>query len=675
MDAIRALQAQLRDVQAQSNKFRLSERTVVDLIVKLISNGQLKLIHTASGKEYLTPEQVDVEIREAVAAQGGRVAISELPHHIGIGVEHIEARVPPLAKKDKWTVLSGEVISTQYLDSIQAEVDELLTHSGCLQVSALAVKFALPADFLRTQVLATGDRHVQQDIVYTDGYLSGVAARVRGTMAGTGRPLSATTLSQKFSVPESVVLSEMTRVAAEGRLVKGSVQGVTFTPASFTHAQSSKVEDFYSANGYLPLSLVKSVGINKPSEWVKEKYKGSGTVLESVFVGSRLVPEWATEVADALTAGIWVDVAALVPPSFTKGDVAMLIPQLKPKGAPCVIAGTALVSPSFIEEVAKSFEEAAKAAAAVEVKKPAGAAARAAPDDDDDDGGKKKKAKGKKGKAEKSKAEAPDDNASMSWLRDDDLAEKMESLPEDVVAELAPAVRSAVKATFEGFVAELGKSQAEASRASAEEALASIQTVVEQLQLSARAVTALALDETPVGASFFRKLGECTNLIIGSRLRAELQDDTPVTNAAREKLLNKLSKEVGASEVTKLVALAGIKKGAADAAVAALLDALDEANLFCRKVDKKREKSAAAEFKAAAKQALEAATEPLPAVLALLRVHLGKFGHALVFPDEAWAVDVLRSKLDLGDLKDLVGEFGPDAPPEYVDRVRQAAKG
>ena len=45
-----------------------------------------------------------------------------------------------------------------------------------------------------------------------------------------------------------------------------------------------------------------------------------------------------------------------------------------------------------------------------------------------------------------------------------------------------------------------------------------------------------------------------------------------------------------------------------------------------------------------------------------------------MFPDEAWAVDVLRSKLDLGDLKDLVGEFGPDAPPEYVDRVRQAAK-
>ena len=46
---------------------------------------------------------------------------------------------------------------------------------------------------------------------------------------------------RRFSVPESVVLSEMTRVAAEGRLVKGSVQGVTFTPASFTHAQSSKV--------------------------------------------------------------------------------------------------------------------------------------------------------------------------------------------------------------------------------------------------------------------------------------------------------------------------------------------------------------------------------------------------------------------------------------------------
>ena len=56
---------------------RLSERNVVELVSVLRQLGLLgeDLLHTANGREYLTAEQLKVEVLQAVEAAGGRVAL------------------------------------------------------------------------------------------------------------------------------------------------------------------------------------------------------------------------------------------------------------------------------------------------------------------------------------------------------------------------------------------------------------------------------------------------------------------------------------------------------------------------------------------------------------------------------------------------------------------------
>ena len=45
------------------------------------------------------------------------------------------------------------------------------------------------------------------------------------------------------------------------------------------------------------------------------------------------------EVSEAISSGIWVDIASLVPPLLDPPDIALLVPELRPK-TPCVVAGT-----------------------------------------------------------------------------------------------------------------------------------------------------------------------------------------------------------------------------------------------------------------------------------------------------------------------------------------------
>jgi hypothetical protein len=83
------LQQELEEVQLEDTQQRLSERNVVQLILKLIDSKKLdvskmsmkvvkgltymKLVYTLSGKEYLTLSQLEREINEEIRHAKGRI--------------------------------------------------------------------------------------------------------------------------------------------------------------------------------------------------------------------------------------------------------------------------------------------------------------------------------------------------------------------------------------------------------------------------------------------------------------------------------------------------------------------------------------------------------------------------------------------------------------------------
>jgi len=256
MDAIRELQKQLKAAQAVSNAKKISERNCIDLVQKLIATEQVKLFHTSTGKEWLTPDQLDREIRDVLVSSGGRLNVTDLPGEVGVAIEHCEGRVDVMSKKDRslWR-LHGELISSQFIQTVAQEIDETISEVGCVAVSDLASRYNLPADFIRDSVLvrisSSSSYVVKQNTIYTGTHAARVEARVRGALRGCTQPISLAQLAVRHSL-DADLLATAAQNLIRGGVVLGKLQGSTFTPKAHSEAQASRIDSFYDSNNFEP---------------------------------------------------------------------------------------------------------------------------------------------------------------------------------------------------------------------------------------------------------------------------------------------------------------------------------------------------------------------------------------------------------------------------------------
>ncbi len=131
MDDIAELFASLAAAQTQQVAQRLMERNIVDLVQKLRDQG-LQLYPTKDGKEYVTPEQVEREILDAIAAHGGRMQVRSLDDELNIPQEIVDSTLDRLlaSSRGKMRVMEGDIISSAYLDTICEEINSQLAEAG-----------------------------------------------------------------------------------------------------------------------------------------------------------------------------------------------------------------------------------------------------------------------------------------------------------------------------------------------------------------------------------------------------------------------------------------------------------------------------------------------------------------------------------------------------------------
>ena len=70
---VRRLADDFQRIQASTIAHKLSERNCVELVAKLFDRGLLDIVYTTDGKEYVTPDQLDKEIRSELHAYRGKL--------------------------------------------------------------------------------------------------------------------------------------------------------------------------------------------------------------------------------------------------------------------------------------------------------------------------------------------------------------------------------------------------------------------------------------------------------------------------------------------------------------------------------------------------------------------------------------------------------------------------
>ncbi|KAK7133527.1 hypothetical protein R3I94_015416 [Phoxinus phoxinus] len=383
-EEIRRLAADFQRAQFADTVQRLSERNCIEIVAKLVLEKKLDVVHTLDGKEYVTPAQINREVRDELYMQRGRINVVDLQKIINVDLVHVEGRASEIAKSDKSTqLILGQLIDKTYLDRLAEEVNDKLQEAGQVNIAELSKTYDLPGDFLTGELNARLGRVIMgqidqcnRGVIFTQAFVSRHKARICGLFSAITRPTQINNLLNLYGFQENLLYSVLEELVSSGRL-KGSVTGgrqdkAIYVPDIYSKAQSTWVESFLKQNGYLEFEPLTRLGIPDPVNYIKKKFKSSKLLfLKSACVGRTIVDQLEASVEEAINSASWVDLQPMLPSSLSEEDVGILLNEVLRAmnvQSSARLLSTSVVSEKFISGCLALFDDIMQQKAQKEVK-------------------------------------------------------------------------------------------------------------------------------------------------------------------------------------------------------------------------------------------------------------------------------------------------------------------
>ncbi|XP_011308624.1 E3 UFM1-protein ligase 1 homolog [Fopius arisanus] len=376
---VKRLAADFQRAQLCSTLQRLSERNCVELITKLIQLNLLDVIFTADGKEYITPQYLETQIRDELYLHGGRITHVELTKKLNVALFYITKTAIEMEKHDKnvKVILGRQIIDKNYMIQIVAEISDKLNQNGTINIAELTLHYDLPEDFLQTLVeRALGKTiHGTQDkldprIFYTEGFVATNNAKMRGAFFAVTKPTPLSTIFGQCHVPEQIFFAILDTLHGAIQIpgVISSKQGSNgiYVPAIYSKSQSEWVDNFYKQNGYLEYDALTRLGIQDAKNFVKRHFARENlTLLDSVTVGPPIIDQVDANIEETMASNSFIDIYPLLPSVFSPKDIEKILKdsQKRCKADFQIFATTVIVSNAFLDLLTKSLEHKAEAKA------------------------------------------------------------------------------------------------------------------------------------------------------------------------------------------------------------------------------------------------------------------------------------------------------------------------
>jgi len=360
MEAILALQKQLAAVQEQTQTARLSDRNIVEIIDTLTKSYDFKLIYTVDGREYLTSEHLEKQIKEVVL-QYGRINIVELPKVLNVGIERIEPRVDAMSKRGAEVVnMNGQLLTNRYLDEICEEVNEDLQQRHKIPLSDVALKYNLPHEFLlralsvRLDTIIQGN--IQNNFLITKSYQNTIKSQLRGVLRGCVRPIAIIQIKKITGIDESTINNVIEELIA-GQEIDGTIRQGAFISTRFLKDQEKIITKFYKQNTYIEYDfLQKNLYVQKPKELLSQLFKDDCIFLQSCCFSKESLEHTREQILETLNTEGAIDVTNLLPSILGEDEIESLINEhLGLQGFE--LSGTLILSNSYLDKCATAFKD------------------------------------------------------------------------------------------------------------------------------------------------------------------------------------------------------------------------------------------------------------------------------------------------------------------------------
>ncbi|KAF3633355.1 E3 UFM1-protein ligase 1 -like protein [Capsicum annuum] len=337
------LQRQFEFAQQVKSTVRLSERNVVELVQKLhqLQIIDFDLLHTISGKEYITPEQLRNET-VAEINKLGRVSLIDLADSTGVDLYHVEKQAQYVVSSDSSLMLiNGEIVSNTYWDTAAEEINERLQECSQIAIAEIAGQLQVGSELVvsilepRLGTLVKG--RLEGGQLYTPAYVARVSAMVRGAARGIFVPMNTSALWNSLqsllqemdgavgvAVDASFFQSLFNGLVKEGEILGSLRAGVHWTPSVFATAQKDCIDSFFSQNSFITYQALQKLGIPQPSQYLQSRYP-EGISLDSTFAHPSIIEMLDAAVEDAIERNSWIDALSVLPTSFGSQDAFKIL--------------------------------------------------------------------------------------------------------------------------------------------------------------------------------------------------------------------------------------------------------------------------------------------------------------------------------------------------------------
>ncbi|XP_038894524.1 E3 UFM1-protein ligase 1 homolog isoform X1 [Benincasa hispida] len=342
-DELLELQRQFEFAQQAKSSIRLSERNVVELVQKLqeLRILDFELLHTVTGKEYITPEHLRREILAEIEKLG-RISLIDLADTIGVDLYYIEKQAEQIISDDpRLTLIQGEIISQSYWDSVAEEINERLQESSQIALAEIAAELQVGSELLasmldqRLGTLVKG--RLEGGQLYTPAYVARVSAMVRGATRAITVPTNLTVIwsslqqilqgidgASGIAVDGSFFQSLFNAIVKENEILGSLRAGVHWTPNIFSIAQKESIDSFFSQNSVISYDFLRKLGIPNPIQFLQSRYP-DGIPLSTTFIHPSIIEMLDSTVEDILERGSWTNSLLVLPSSFEPQDASKIL--------------------------------------------------------------------------------------------------------------------------------------------------------------------------------------------------------------------------------------------------------------------------------------------------------------------------------------------------------------
>lgn len=185
----------------------------------MVEKKLLDIIFTNDGKEYVTPQHLEKEIKDELYIHDGKVSLVDLVQILNVNLSQITRVVTEMEKHDKGLkVILGQLINRNYINKIAQEINDKLVQHGYINVAELTFTYDLPSEFLQSVIekelgniiLATQDSQ-DPKIFYTENFVARNKAKVRGALSAITKPTPLSAILGQCGIPERIFFCKYLR--------------------------------------------------------------------------------------------------------------------------------------------------------------------------------------------------------------------------------------------------------------------------------------------------------------------------------------------------------------------------------------------------------------------------------------------------------------------------------